>query len=115
MNVSPVNNNTFKGTVIINNLRRNAAIKVTTNKEMDKQLTDKFQQVVCKGMTELKSPEDCLSLIKNYVKSVAAITGTKLVSLKYPSADAISVIHSSSKDKSHFDVPGYFAITHYLK
>jgi len=115
MDISPVNNNTFKGTVVINNLKKNSSLYILTSKEMDKELVDKFQRLVCNGMVELKSPDDCLSLIKNYVKTVKTITRTKIRSLRYPSVDEIAVMHNSSKDKSNFDVPGYFSITHYLK
>lgn len=116
MNISPVNNNnTFKGNIIVNNLKKNTTLNIATSNEMDKLITDKFQQVVGQNSLALESPQKTLTQLKNYVKSIADITKTKLGSLKFPKEDELAVIYNSSKNKSQLDVPEYFSITHISK
>lgn len=116
MNISPVDNsNSFKGTLIVNNLKRNTSLSINTTKEMDKQLIDQFQKVVNNGKPVFSSPKECIRVLKDYVKSISAITKTKLVRVKYPAQDELALMYNATKTKSQIDVPEHFSITHIFK
>lgn len=116
MNISPVDNsNSFKGTLIVNNLKRNTSLSINTTKEMDKQLIDQFQNVIGNGNLAFCTSGKCMQQLKNYIKSIFTITETKPARIKYPAQDELAIMYCGSKTKYEVDVPGHFSITHIFK
>lgn len=117
MNILPVNNNqTFKGSIIVNNLKTNKVEKIITSRKADHQLKDTFDSILNNRMFVMKSQRECLTNLKNCVNKFSEIIGNNFgKDLKFPAAKDISVVYSFSKDISKLDVPGHFSIVHSTK
>ena len=118
MNITPVGSNyqSFKGSVIINNLKKGKVEKLVTDKKMDKQLKESFDTIINDRMFVMRSQKECLANLKNCVGKFGEILGKDLgKDLKYPATKDISVVYSSAKDISKLDVPGYFSVVHSVK
>ncbi len=118
MNISPVGTNyqSFKGSIIVNNLKSNKIEKIVTDKKADKQLKETFDNIINNRMFVMKSQKECLANLKTCVNKFQEIIGGNFgKELKYPTTKDISVVYSSSKDISKLDVPSYFSIVHSTK
>ena len=118
MNISPVGTNyqSFKGSIIVNNLKSNKIEKIVTDKKADKQLKETFDNIINNRMFVMRSQKECLANLKNCVGKFGEILGKDLgKDLKYPATKDISVVYSSAKDISKLDVPGYFSVVHSVK
>lgn len=117
MNITPVcNNGSFKGSIIFNNLKSGKVEKLATNKKMDMQIRDTFDNIINEQMFVMKSKNECLKNLKTCVKTFQEIIGDKVgKDFKYPAPKEISVLYSSNKDISKLDVPGYFSVIHSVK
>ena len=114
MNITPVDNsNTFKGTLVLNNLKKKSVETLLTNRQMDCQLQDTFQRLIIDGAKDFSSPKKCISNLKDYLKTISQITDKSLTKgYKFPSAKDVSIIFEDTKEKSQLDVPGFFSVTH---
>lgn len=110
MNISPINNynNSFKGTIHINNHKTGLEYSIITDRLMDNKITKSFSELIL-------CPDDYLNKVKKYVKDISQITNTNLKRLKYPKKDKLALNFNSIKDKTQLNIPGYFSITHNLK
>lgn len=118
MNIAPIGNNyqSFKGSIIVNNLKAGKVEKLVTNKKMDKQLKDTFNNIINDRMFVMKSQKECLTNLKSCVNKFQEIVGENFAKdFKYPVPKDISVLYSSNKDISKLDVPGYFSVIHSVK
>ncbi len=118
MYISPVGSNyqSFKGAVIVNNLKKGTVEKLITDKKMDKELKESFEDILNNRMFVMRSKKECLTNLKNCIGKFGEIVGKDLgKDLKYPATKDISVAYSSAKDISKLDVPGYFSVVHSVK
>ncbi len=114
MNITQIdNNNSFKGMLVFNNLRKNSISTLMTDKKMDWQLTDTFQRIIVDEAQNFSTPQKCIKNLKKYVSTISKITDISFTKgYKFPSSSDVSIIFKDSKEKSQLDVPGYFSITH---
>lgn len=118
MNISPIgyNNQGFRGSLIVNNLKNNKVESFVTDKKMDKCIRESFNSIISNHMFVMRSQKECLANLKECVSKFSEILGKNIgKDLKYPSSKKISVMYSSGKDISKLDVPEHFSIIHSVK
>ncbi len=115
MSIPAVQNNqtSFKGNVIIKNLKTKSVEKFITDTQTDKKIADSFEKVINDRIFTMRSSEDCLKRLKNYIDTFTEITGIKIKNkLDYPSAKNFNAEYKSEGNKLEIHVPEHFNISH---
>ena len=89
MNITPIgyNNQGFKGSLIVNNLKNKKIETFMTDKKMDKHIRESFNNIISEHMFVMRSQKECLTNLKECVSKFSEILGKNIgKDLKYPSS-----------------------------